>query len=202
MDKGGGVGCQSSRAKGKHQDVPRRKNSASRLYTVTSSDLRVAFQVSDRPAPQSHEPIQFLKINPRTSLPSIEKSVCPTDSVSGKNPDGYRAIPISNGRWPAPQSLTLMGSTVCHEVSTKGRDAWSPGCAPSTQSAGPGPGRGRARGRALESLLARGLASPSSLGAFPRRRGTGRESGAVAGPRGVSAQRRRSRPRRADGSKS
>lgn len=105
MDKGGGVGCQSSRAKGKPQDVPRRKNSASRLYTVTSSDLRVAFQVSDRPAPQSHEPVQFLKINPRTSLPSIEKSVCPTDSVSGKNPDGYRAIPISNGRWPAPQSL-------------------------------------------------------------------------------------------------
>lgn len=101
MDKGGGVGCQSSRAKGEHQDVPRRKNSASRLYKVTSSDLRVAFQVSDRPAPQS----QFLKINPRTSLPSIEKSVCPTDSVSGKNPDGYRAIPISNGRWPAPQSL-------------------------------------------------------------------------------------------------
>lgn len=74
MDKGGGVGCQSSRAKGEHQDVPRRKNSASRLYKVTSSDLRVAFQVSDRPAPQSHEPIQFLKINPRTSLPSIEKS--------------------------------------------------------------------------------------------------------------------------------
>lgn len=75
----------------------------------------------------------------------------------------------------------MMGSAVCHEVSTKDRDAWSPGCAPSTQSAGPGPGRGRARGRALESLLARGLASPSSLGAFPRRRGTGRESGAVAG---------------------